>query len=575
MSSASASERRFDYDLIVIGGGSGGLATSKEAAKLAPGLKIACFDYIKPTPHGTSWGLGGTCVNVGCIPKKLMHYSGLLHMNTEDARVLGWNDLGEGAKHNWKMMQSAIGNLIKALNYGYKSDLQSSKVDYINSYATFVDKNTVAFEKEVKVDGKKVLQSATATAEKFVVACGGRPVYPDDCEGAHLAITSDDIFWMKNDPGKTLVVGASYIALECGGFLKETNHDVTIAVRSILLRGFDRQCADQIGEFMERKGIRFLNPVQIKKIQLKNPDQEIKKVAAGVPNVRGPLIVTLYNTEEKKEYIEEFDTVMYAVGREIPVKSLGLEKAGVEVYKGKIVVNEAEQTSVPNIYALGDAIVCDTKAQDIAYRYINRPELTPVAIQAGRALAKRLYAGSSKLMDYVNVPTAVFTPIEYGACGFSQEEAEYRFGKHNIRVLAVRYGALESACTSHEYVKYKSQVFTGKQAFHRQYELKNGREFNDPANEFEEDEQHKKYMKQPLLAKLIVDTSKQNQVIGFHYVGPNAGEICQGYALALKKGATVEDFDNLVGIHPTCAEEFTVLSADMSKGEDYFKHGGC
>lgn len=165
-SSSSVSEHKYDYDLIVIGGGSGGLAASKEAAKSNPNLRVACFDYIKPSPLGTTWGLGGTCVNVGCIPKKLMHYSGLLKMNSEDARALGWETMGKDDKHNWKQMQSAVGALIKSMNYNYKVELKENRVNYINAYASFTDAHTVEYEQEVKDGDKKAIKTFTATADK-------------------------------------------------------------------------------------------------------------------------------------------------------------------------------------------------------------------------------------------------------------------------------------------------------------------------------------------------------------------------------------------------------------------------
>ena len=232
----------YDYDIIVIGGGSGGLAASKEAARL--GKKVAVCDFVKPSPAGTSWGLGGTCVNVGCIPKKLMHQAALLGEALQDAKSFGWEIQEEVMNHNWTKMVEEVQNHIGSLNWGYRVDLREKKVIYLNEYAQFVDNH-----KLTTTDKKG--QEKTITAEKFILATGGRPRYPD-IPGVEFGISSDDIFSLPHSPGKTLLVGASYIALECAGFLAALGCDTSVMVRSILLRGFDQQMASKIGEYMER-----------------------------------------------------------------------------------------------------------------------------------------------------------------------------------------------------------------------------------------------------------------------------------------------------------------------------------
>ena len=243
----SQDTRQYDYDLYVIGGGSGGLAASKEAAEL--GAKVGLADFVKPSPQGTTWGLGGTCVNVGCIPKKMMHYAAILGEIQGDQRKAGWA-VGEEVKHDWTTMQKNVGMHVKSINWGYKMQLKSKQVEYHNAFATFVDEHTL--ELTEKNGNKK-----TVTADKIIIAVGGRPNIPD-IPGKEHCITSDDIFWIKNNPGKTLVVGASYVALECAGFLAAFGNDTTVMVRSILLRGFDQDMAEKIGTYMEAHHTKFI-----------------------------------------------------------------------------------------------------------------------------------------------------------------------------------------------------------------------------------------------------------------------------------------------------------------------------
>uniref|UniRef100_A0A8C1KMA2 thioredoxin-disulfide reductase (NADPH) n=1 Tax=Cyprinus carpio TaxID=7962 RepID=A0A8C1KMA2_CYPCA len=393
----------YEYDLIVIGGGSGGLACSKEAAAL--GKKVMVLDYVVPTPKGTTWGLGGTCVNVGCIPKKLMHQTGLLGTAIEDARKF--------VTHNWETMRTAVNNYIGSLNWGYRVSLRDKNVNYVNAYAEFVEPHKI---KATNKRGKEMFY----TAAKFVLATGERPRYlgvPGDKE---YCITSDDLFSLPYCPGKTLVVGASYVALECGGFLAGLGLDVTVMVRSILLRGFDQDMANRAGDYMETHGVKFLR---------KFVPTKIEQLEAGTP---GRLKVTAKSTESDEIFEGEYNTVLIAVGRDACTGKIGLDKAGVKVNakNGKIPVNDEEQTSVPHIYAIGDILE-------------GKWELTPVAIQAGKLLARRLYAGASLKCDYVNVPTTVFTPMEYGSCGYPEEKAVEIYGQENLEVYHSLFWPLE------------------------------------------------------------------------------------------------------------------------------------
>lgn len=328
-------DHSYDYDLVVIGGGSGGMAAAKEASTL--GAKVACLDFVKPSPMGTSWGLGGTCVNVGCIPKKLYHIGALLQESIQaDSQAFGIN-VGEPngdtpqapqSQVKWPAVREHIRNYIRGLNFKYRVALREKDVTYLNKLAKFKDDHTI------EVTDKKGRVSEI-TSSRFLVATGGRPS-PLDCEGGDLAISSDDIFFLEKSPGKTLCVGASYISLECAGFLAGYGIDVTVAVRSILLRGFDRECADKIGAYMEDHGVKFVRGVVPKKLE---------KV--------GERIKVTFSDDSSDEY----DTVLGAIGRMADTDKLGLESVGVETNpKNRKIIAKFEQSSRPNIYAVGDVM---------------------------------------------------------------------------------------------------------------------------------------------------------------------------------------------------------------------------
>lgn len=311
------------------------------------------------------------------------------------------------------------------------------------------------------------------SAEHIVIATGGRPRYPTQVKGAlEYGITSDDIFWLKESPGKTLVVGASYVALECAGFLTGIGLDTTVMMRSIPLRGFDQQMSSLVTEHMESHGTQFLKgcvPSHIKKL----PTNQLQ--------------VTWEDHASGKEDTGTFDTVLWAIGRVPETRTLNLEKAGISTNpkNQKIIVDAQEATSVPHIYAIGDVAE-------------GRPELTPTAIKAGKLLAQRLFGKSSTLMDYSNVPTTVFTPLEYGCVGLSEEEAVALHGQEHVEMVCMR----------------------------------------EP----------------PQL------------VLGLHFLGPNAGEVTQGFALGIKCGASYAQVMQTVGIHPTCSEEVVKLHISKRSG---------
>lgn len=318
------------------------------------------------------------------------------------------------------------------------------------------------------------------TAKNILIATGGRPSDPN-IPGKEHAISSDDIFWLPQSPGRTLCIGASYISLECGGFLQALGLDVTVMVRSIFLRGFDQQIANKIGSYMGEKGVQFLRNTVPISITL---------------NKKGEKVVRFKQGEDEIEDV--FDTVLFAIGRSADTKGLNLEALGIKTApNGKILAGEDDRTAVPNIYAIGDCVN-------------GRLELTPTAIMAGKLLAKRLFAEGKRCMNYKYVPTTVFTPIEYGCCGYSEEEAREVFGDENILAYGSSYKPLE-------------------------WNLNYNRTQN-------------------CYAKIVINKAEEGKIVGFHYMGPNAGEVTQGFGVAIMKGITKDDLDHSVGIHPTMAE---------------------
>ena len=325
------------------------------------------------------------------------------------------------------------------------------------------------------------------TGKFIVLAMGGRPFVPD-IPGRDLAITSDDIFWRKKSPGKTLCVGASYISLETAGFLHEMGFETHVAVRSILLRGFDRECSEHIGDYMQAIGITFHMGYTVKSLE-KLESGKIKVIFKNSKSLDD------MSEDERKERIDEFtdeyDTVLYATGRTPETKELNLDCTGVKILSddgGKIRTNR-EQTNIPHIYAVGD----------IVYEGL---ELTPVAIQAGKLLSVRLFSDNENekkkaIMNYTNVPTTVFTPNEYSCCGYSESEAYDVYGNDDIEVYHMKNNPLETY------------------SVHR---------VDHDGNE----------MSNTLFFKIFCVKSEKNKVVGIHYLGPNAGEVMQGFALALK-----------------------------------------
>lgn len=468
-------ESKYDYDLFVIGGGSGGISAAKKAALL--GATVALADFVNPTPTGTKWGLGGTCVNVGCIPKKLMHYASILGELKEDQKGAGW-EINPSARHNWAAMLASVNTHIKRLNWGYKKKLIEVGVKYFNAYATFKDAHTLVLTNR---KGKRT----EVSVDKVVIATGGRPVYLNLPNIRELAITSDDIFWRKSPPGRTLVIGGGYIAVECAGFLRGIGCDVDMLVRSVVLKRFDRDMIRRVVQDLTHRGVRILRGGLASVEKAKQGVQAVFEYEKNADLVQGGLLSEMIS--EKATMQQEYDTILLAIGRRPETSKIGLDSIGVELESdGKVIVNEQYQTNVDNVYAIGDI-------------KINSPELTPVAIKEGIFLAKTLFGSKPpKPINYGAIPTTIFSPLEYACVGLSEENASLQVGEENIEVYHKSFKPLE---------------------WNFMEARQNGLCY----------------------CKVIVDKSDDDRVLGIHYVGPNAGEVVQGYGLALTRPTTFEE----------------------------------
>ncbi|WP_121968858.1 glutathione-disulfide reductase [Leptolyngbya sp. BC1307] len=447
----------YDFDLFVIGGGSGGIATARRAASYGARVAVAESDR-----------LGGTCVNRGCVPKKLMVYASRFPKYAAESAGYGW-DVKPGS-FDWHQMITDVNNEVKRLNSIYQRMVDTAEVKIFPVHAKLLDGHTL------EVGDQKV------TAERILLAVGGKPVKPD-IPGIEHAITSDGMFELSEQPKRMVILGGGYIGCEFACVMNGLGTEVTQIIRKEqILNGFDTDVRNELHEALVKHGIKILTNSEI---------VGIEKTSDGV---------TVTISDGKDQQVIVADAVsLAATGRRPKLENLGLENTAVETHKGAIAADKYSQTAEPSIYAIGDCT--------------DRINLTPVAINEGRALADTLYGGKSRIMNYEAVPSAVFTTPEAASVGITEAEAIEQYGEDNIHVFRSRFRSMY-------------------------YTLPN------------KDEK--------TLMKLIVHT-ESDKVIGAHMVGDSAAEIIQGVAIALKMGATKADFDATVGIHPSSAEEFVTM----------------
>jgi glutathione reductase (NADPH) len=458
VSASSSTSPSTSFDLLVLGAGSGGVRAARVAASL--GAKVAVVDFGP---------LGGTCVNVGCVPKKLMVLGAHFAREWRDAEGFGWS-VSEPS-HDWGKLIDQKDREIARLNHVYEKLLVDRGVAIFRGRARFVGTNDVSVEGS---DGTTtVLRGANV-----LVAVGGHPVRPAIAGGEHVLV-SDDVFRLRTLPARWLVVGGGYIAVEFAGVFAGYGAHVTQVYRGpLFLRGFDRDVRTHLDGEMRKHGIDLRFHRDLTKVE-RDPS--------------GALAATLDDGE-----VLHVDAVLAAIGRVPRTEGLGLENAGVEVdASGAIRVDARFRTSAPSVYAIGDVI--------------DRIALTPVALAEGTIVARNLFGGAALSADYEMVPSAVFSEPPIGTVGLTEEEARAELGAVDV---------------------YKSTFRPMKQT------LAGGADRT--------------------LMKLVVERAT-DRVVGLHMVGPDAGEIVQGFAVALKCGATKAQFDATIGIHPTAAEELVTL----------------
>ena len=374
----------YDFDLFVLGAGSGGIATARRAAQY--GAKVGIVESDR---------LGGTCVNRGCVPKKLMVYASHFPDGFEESAGYGWT-VGE-TSFDWLKMITAVNNEVDRLNGIYQRMLDNSDVKVFRGYGKFVDSHTI------EIGDRKV------TAEKILIAVGGKPVKPDDIPGVEHAITSREIFNVKQQPKRIVIIGGGYIGVEFACILNGLGTEVTLVIRGEkILRGFDEDLRSEIQDGMERHGIRILT---------RKPNIAIAKKDSG-------LEITVSADDGSKEIIVADAASLAATGRKPDLENLGLENTKVEIVRGAVAVNEYNQTAEDHIYAVGDCT--------------DRINLTPVAINEGRVFADVHFGGKSREMSYENIPTAVFSTPEAATVGLTEAEAREKYG-HALKVYRSKF----------------------------------------------------------------------------------------------------------------------------------------
>jgi glutathione reductase (NADPH) len=443
------------YDLLVIGGGSGGLAHAQRAAEYGASAAV-----VEKGP------LGGTCVNVGCVPKKVMWYAAHHAHQFHHLADYGFDTDVRG--HDWAGLKARRDAYIERLNGIYENNLAKRGVTWLGGTARFVDAHTL------DIDEKRV------EADRIVIATGGRPTIPD-IPGAELGITSDGFFELEERPQRVLIAGSGYIAVELAGVFNALGSDVQLVIRKdSVLRSFDSMLSGELMEAMDREHIDVVT---------RAIPQSVEKTDEGI----------LLHAEDGRSF-GPVDCVVWAIGRSPNSNDLDIENAGVERdAAGYIPTDEFQQTNVEHISAIGDVT--------------GRAQLTPVAIAAGRRLADRLYGGmEGRHLEYDLIPTVIFSHPVIGTCGLTEDEARARYGD-DVRVYISRFTGMYYALGTN---KKRS-------------------------------------------AMKLVTAGAEEKVVGCHVIGEGADEMMQGFAVAMRMGATKKDFDDTIAIHPTSAEELVTM----------------
>ncbi len=447
----------FDYDLFVIGGGSGGVRAGRVAAET--GAKVALTEEYR---------MGGTCVIRGCVPKKLMVFASGYSERMAEAEAYGWNVVKGGFE--WSQFWPNLRAELDRLEGIYRTNLARPGVEIFDQRATITGSNSVKL-----ADGREF------TAKYILVATGGAPFKPPQTPGIELAGTSNDVFLMEDLPKSILIVGGGYIACEFACIFNGLGVETTQYYRGAqILRGFDDEARGHIAEMIQARGVNLHVGCDVMAMEERD----------------GQIWVKASNGDETV-----FDHVIYATGRKPNTDGLGLETAGVELGRhGEIVVDGYSQTNIPSIYAVGDVT--------------NRITLTPVAIREGQAFVETVFNDNPTKVDHTNVASAIFTQPEYGAVGMTEEEAA---DQEEIEVYSAAFRPMQNS-------------FIGK------------------------DER--------VLFKLIV-SSATRKILGAHIIADGAGELIQMVGVAMKMGATKEDFDATIAVHPTMSEEIVLMKTPV------------